>query len=76
MKKVRERRTWPKFAGAGCLTAAVIEDAATRADAAALRGGTIETAVGRSDRVPVGLTSLIAPIPFLIATIVVNLIWP
>jgi hypothetical protein len=60
---------------ANVLTGAV-EDAAIRADAAALRGGTIETAAGRSDRGPVGLVTVCGPVLILMATITVNVLWP
>ena len=73
--KGRRRLKLAGLVTANILTGAV-EDAATRADAAVLRGGTVEAAVRRRDGGTIGLTSLLTPIPVLIATIVVNLIWP
>ncbi|UCE26052.1 MAG: hypothetical protein JSW52_06710 [Candidatus Coatesbacteria bacterium] len=65
---------------AGLVTANVltgaVEEAATRADAAALRGGAIETAAGRSDRGPVGFVTVCGPAFILIATVAVNVLWP
>jgi energy-coupling factor transporter transmembrane protein EcfT len=59
---------------ANILTGAV-EDAVTRADAVALRGGTVENATGRPDRGPVGFVTVCGPVLVLIAAVTVNALW-
>jgi len=67
-----------KLAGlvtANVLTGAV-EEAITRADAAALRGGAVEAAAGRRDGGPVGFVTVCGPVLTLVTTITVNVLWP
>jgi len=60
---------------ANILTGAV-EDAVTRADAVALRGGTVENATSCPDRGPIGFVTVCGPVLVLIAAITVNALWP
>lgn len=73
--KGRRRLKLAGLVTANILTGAV-EDAATRADAAALRGGTVETAVKRGASGPIGFVTVSGPVLILIATITVNVLWP
>jgi energy-coupling factor transporter transmembrane protein EcfT len=71
--KIKRRLKLAGLVTANVLTGAV-EDAATRADASALRGGAIG-AKRRRDDTPIGLMTVCGPALVLIATIAVKMLW-
>jgi energy-coupling factor transporter transmembrane protein EcfT len=71
--KIGRRLKIAGLATANVLTG-VFDDAVTRADAIALRGGTFEAATGRRGKKPVGLTTIFAPALILIITITIEIL--
>lgn len=72
--RIRRRLKMAELATANILTG-VFDEAVTRADAAALRGGTVEGTAARRDYKPVGPTTVCGPGFVLIATITVKMLW-
>jgi energy-coupling factor transporter transmembrane protein EcfT len=72
--KIGRRLKMAGLATANILTG-VFEEAFIRADAAALRGGTVEAAAARRDDKPIGPTTIFGPVLVLIATITVKMLW-
>lgn len=72
--KIRRRLKIAGLATANVLTG-IFEEAVIRADAVALRGGTVEAAAARRDDKPVEPTTVCGPIIVLIGTIAVKMLW-
>jgi energy-coupling factor transporter transmembrane protein EcfT len=72
--KIRRRLKMAGLATANVLTS-VFEEAAIRADAVALRGGTAGAEAFRRDYKPIGPTTACGPIIVLIITIAVKILW-